>query len=120
VAKNLKANGFWAVDIKEAGTYEITLRSRPHYVKDPPPLNADWAKVYVVYDQPRPVLSKPNATVEEFPGGHDASKTISRNEKSATLVLQLVKGMAKLEATLSGGPHGEHGAYFVDVKRLGK
>ena len=35
VARHPKANGFWAVDVKQAGRYEITLRLRPYYVKEP-------------------------------------------------------------------------------------
>lgn len=121
VAKNPKDNGFWAVDVKQAGRYEITARMRPHYVKDSPPLKAKWLHIKVDYDSLAPMPADPKAEWVDVGAGISASATvIDSDDVPAKMTLELKEGKARLKTTLEGGPNGEHGAYFVDVKWLGK
>jgi hypothetical protein len=98
VARHPKNNGFWAVDIKQAGDYEITLRLRPHYVKEEVPLEATSARIKI--------------------SDTGVSQTIPRGAASVTFIVPLEKGPSKLETWLEGEPRGSPGAYFVNVKRL--
>lgn len=100
VAKHPQDNGFWAVDVTQAGDYEIALRLRPHYVKEPAPLEATSARIKI--------------------GDVEAAEMIKPGATSVTLQIPLKQGPAKLETWLEGEPRGTHGAYFVDVKRLGR
>jgi arylsulfatase A-like enzyme len=101
VSKNPKNNGFWAVDIKEAGEYEITLRMRPHYVKDPPKLNAASARIKL--------------------GRQEVVQVVDPEATSVTMFkARLDEGPARFETWLETPGEKPRGAYFVDVKWLGK
>jgi arylsulfatase A-like enzyme len=94
IRKDLKANGFWAVNIMQAGTYEITLRTRPEHVKAKIP--SGKARVQI-------------GTVNE-------TKVISENSTSITFRVELKPGKAKLQTWLEGKTGKPRGAYFVDVR----
>ncbi len=100
VARHPKANGFWAVDVKKAGRYEITLRLRPYYVKDGVLLEATSARLQV--------------------GNVEAENTIPPNSTSVSFDVSLPAGPAKLQTWLEGESKGSHGAYFIDVERVAK
>ncbi len=99
VARHPKANGFWAVDVKQPGQYKITLRLRPYYIEEPVPLEAATARIQV--------------------GKVEAETTIPRNSTSVSFDVSLPAGPAKLQTWLEGEPKGSHGAYFIDVERVG-
>lgn len=103
VARHPKANGFWAVDVKKAGRYEITLRLRPHYVKDVVPMDAS------------------EGTVEFLRGnsGKGVKFSLESRAEFGRAVIELEKGPAKLQTVLKHKAGDSHGAYFVDVKYLG-
>lgn len=121
VSKNPKNNGFWAVDVKEAGRYEITLRMRPHYVKDPSPLNTHDIRIRVDYDPPESPLDDNCETQAEIQSRIAGISTLAHckpSDVSTKVVLKLEKGPARLTTELL--QNDERGAYFVDVKWLGK
>lgn len=103
VARHPNHNGFWAVDVKKAGRYEITLRLRPHYVKEPVPIEADSTGIEI--------------RGEEFNAASRYQGTTGPS--SVVHVLQLKPGPATLTTKLIHGDQS-HGAYFVDVKYLGE
>ncbi len=90
------ASGFWAVDVTQAGKYEVTLRLRPEGVEFP--LRKGTAKVRV--------------------GDIEQSAAITPGESSATVTLELPKGPAKFQTWLEEENRGTRGAYFVTVKHL--
>ena len=93
VKRDLAANGFWAVNVVQAGTYEITLRTRPEHVKAAIP------------------AGKARLTI----GGADKTKTISQGATGVTFQVQLKAGKARLQTWFEGKGR-PRGAYFVDVR----
>ena len=96
IRKMLRANGYWAVDVRQAGTYEVTLRLRPEGVEFP--LEKGTAKVKV--------------------GDVEQSKAITPGESSATITLELPAGSFKLHTWVDEEKRGSRGAYFVTVKHV--
>lgn len=98
----MKANGFWAIDVTEPGTYEFTLRLRPAGVEFP--LQKGEAVVRVSNKK------KLQSTGDLVP--------IKPGESSARLTLKLPAGPAELHTKINEEKRGERGAYYVTVRRL--
>jgi len=96
VSKDPQENGFWAVDVLEAGEYEFTLRMRP---------------AGVIYDLP------PGKARMKI-GDLEAESPIAEGDFKAVLRVDLPAGPAKLETWLESDSGESRGAYFVDVRRL--
>ncbi len=96
VRSNPKANGFWAVEVVQAGTYEFTLRGQPAVARYA--LNEGTARVKV--------------------GELEATAPITAGQTSVTVTMQLKAGKTKLQTWLAEEGRGERGAFFVDVKRV--
>ncbi|WP_206028623.1 arylsulfatase [Thalassoroseus pseudoceratinae] len=94
ILKGQKANGFWAVDVAKAGTYEITARMRPSYIDETPALNTQIMRVRC----------------------GDVEKTVATQptDKEATLQIELPAGPARLQIWL-GAEAKSPGPYFVEV-----
>ena len=90
-------NGFWAIDITHAGTYEIELRRWPKHINKP--LDAVSAAIHVGSRKETAVLDK------ELP-------------TSITFKLELPKGPTKLQTYMTL-PNGKvRGSYFVYIRRV--
>jgi arylsulfatase A-like enzyme len=89
-------NGFWAVDVAQAGTYRFLLHSRPAWVKEP--LKALRAKVKI----------------------GDNEKVIDIDPKSheAVIEFELQPGETKLWTYLEHENGKSRGAYYVTVERV--
>ena len=97
VAMGLVANGYWAVDVQEAGQYEITLRHRPAWVNAPLPPGMARLKV----------------------GDEVQFKPIPPGASGVPFRITLKLGPAQLQTWLIESKGTSRGAYFVDVKLLG-
>ena len=96
ISRMPKANGYWAVDVKQAGKYEVTLRLRPSGTDFP--LQKGTAKVTV--------------------GDVEQSNAITPGASEAVVTLDLPAGPAKLQTWLEEENRGSRGAYFITVKRV--
>lgn len=93
-------NGPWAVNIERAGTYEITLHRWPPYLRKP--MGAVSARLRI------------GAVLE--------AQTLGEKATGATFRVELEPGPTTLKTwlTLPGPERAEHGAYYVQVRRLGE
>ncbi|MFN6268963.1 MAG: arylsulfatase [Akkermansiaceae bacterium] len=89
-------NGPWAVDVKKAGEYEITLYRWPSYLEKA----MDCVKARL--------------TIGDF----DNSQVIEKSAIKATFRVKLEAGPAMLKTWLTRADEKEHGAYFVEVRRM--
>ena len=91
-------NGFWAIDVANAGMYEIELRRWPKHINKP--LDAVSAAIQV--------------------GGHNKTAVLDEKQlrHSITFKLELPKGPAKLQTYMTL-PNGKiRGSYFVYIRRV--
>ena len=98
IKRDLRANGFWAVKVERSGPYEITLRVRPEHDKGE--LRGGTARLQI--------------------GKVDASKKIPDRANSVTFKVNLTAGDARLRTAFEEANGRKRGAYFVEVKYLGK
>ncbi|MGH9338218.1 MAG: arylsulfatase [Acidobacteriota bacterium] len=85
------ANGFWAVEISRAGTYEFTLRERPAEADFP--LDASRARLKI--------------------GQLDLSQPVATGASSVRFTMKLEAGKTRLQTWLTGKEGASRGAYFV-------
>jgi len=96
IQQNPLTNGYWDVEVEQAGVYELTL-----YQHDQPaeyPLDAVEAR----------------ATI----GVVEATASVEPGSASVTLVLSLPAGRARMQTWLKTKSGEERGAFFVYVKRI--
>ncbi len=103
IRRDLVANGYWAVNVTEAGQYRITLRNRPAHVKHP--LNATSAEVSI------------ESGGEGESSGMGAGQSIDEGATEVSFDVELPAGPAKLTTTLTGKDGKKRGAYFVEIER---
>ncbi|MBL8848888.1 MAG: arylsulfatase [Planctomycetaceae bacterium] len=96
VAKDPAQNGYWSVDVREAGRYEFRLRSRPPGTIQP--IDATTATLR---------LGDVERTIA-VPSGAD----------EAVVSVDLTAGPAHLATEISGGSRPARGAYYVEVRRV--
>lgn len=96
IRADLKSNGYWAVDVKHSGPYQITLRARPAGVTYKFP--AGKARVKVGDQQERAVVEDGQAAIP--------------------LTLTLPAGPTILQTWIVDQSGSERGAYYVEVERL--
>ena len=96
VGKDLKANGFWAVDVVRAGKYLFTLRARPSGVEYA--LKAGTARLKI--------------------GDIEMSQPIAVGADSVTFEAQVPAGSCQLQTWFDQQDASSRGAYFVEVKRI--
>ena len=90
------ANGPWAVDVREAGDYEITLRRWPEQLDKA--MDATAATVSI--------------------GNYNHEVSLDPSATSATFKATLERGPADLLTSLTGNDGKVRGAYFVAAHRL--
>ncbi len=95
IMKNPKTNGYWMIEVPEAGRYRFEL-----------------------YQWDKPAEKKLDATTASVKvGDAEATAKVERGATSVPIELDLPAGEAKLETRLKG-PSGERGAFYVYVTRL--
>ena len=90
------ANGYWAVNIEQAGKYEFTLRRWPAEQKKA--IGATGARIRI--------------------GKIDQSQAIAPGDTASTFKLDVPAGNTRLQTWLDRKDGKKAGAYFVEVKRL--
>jgi hypothetical protein len=98
IRSDVVANGYWAVDVRRAGRYEVTLRSRPASAAEP--LNATRARLLMGSEKTM------GSVARDVPAG----------TTSVTLPVDLQKGPQLLQTRLESGDGATRGAYFVEVR----
>ncbi len=89
-------NGPWAVDVKEAGEYEISLYRWPTYLNKAMDIKA--ARLTI--------------------GDVDQSQNIELSATKATFRVQLKAGESMLQTWLTRPDDKTHGAYYTEVKKV--
>jgi arylsulfatase A-like enzyme len=97
VRSGAMGNGFWAIDITHAGTYEIELRRWPKHIDKP--MDAVSAAIQV--------------------GAHKETAALDKGKPtSVTFQLELPEGPTKLQTYMTL-PNGKvRGSYFVYIRRV--
>ena len=90
------ANGFWAVDVEQAGKYRFTLRHRPEVAAFP--LVAKTARIKI--------------------GDVDVKKPVPQGAAGVDLDVELKAGRTRLTTWLDDSSGKERGAFYVEVTRL--
>jgi arylsulfatase A-like enzyme len=98
VAKDLRANGFWAVDFVRSGTYRVTLRARPAGV--PHLLKAVTAKLRI--------------------GDSERSLPVAVDSESIAFELPIAAGQTRLQTWFEEASGAARGAYYVEIERRGE
>ncbi|HAV62407.1 MAG TPA: N-acetylgalactosamine 6-sulfate sulfatase, partial [Verrucomicrobiales bacterium] len=97
IRRDMWVNGYWMVDIAEAGEYEFTLRRQPRQAGFP--LQATSARIQL--------------------GDANASTDVAEDARQATLTLKVPAGPARMQTWLRNEAAGKtRGAFFVEAKRL--
>jgi hypothetical protein len=87
-------NGPWAVHVKQAGTYEITLHRWPPYLEKP--MDRTAARLTI--------------------GGIDQSRSVEPSAVQAVFRVALEAGPAMLQTWLTRPDGKQHGAYFAEIR----
>jgi hypothetical protein len=101
----MQANGFWAVDVARAGTYEIELRRWPKEVDAPINAAIPGGKA----------ISAKQARLKI--GNVDLTQPIARDAKAVVFTVNLRKGETRLQSWLVDDKGASRGAYYAYVKR---
>ena len=91
------ANGFWAIDVVQAGRYRITLRERP----------------------PEANYALPGIRAHLKVGDLEQQQPIEAGAREAHFELELPAGSTRLQSRLDQSDGSSRGAYFVYVEWLG-
>ncbi len=97
VEKDPAVNGFWAVEVQQAGAYQFLLSRRP--LEAPAPIEAVKAKLDI--------------------GDVQAEINIEPTAVLAPITVRLQPGVTKLTTELLGSDGTKRGAYFATVNYLG-
>ena len=89
-------NGYWAVNVAQAGTYEVELRRWPRHLDEP--IEATHARLKV--------------------GQEQWQQEVSESATEATFTVTLAPGPTTLQTWLTTPDDQTRGAYFVYVERL--
>jgi arylsulfatase A-like enzyme len=101
-----KANGFWAVEVEQDGTYEFALRRWP--VEVDKPINAAVGRGKAI-----------NATTARLKIANvDQSKPVAADATEVRFRVKLKAGKTRLETWFTDDKGASRGAYYAYVKRL--
>jgi arylsulfatase A-like enzyme len=124
VRSGMKANGFWVIDVVEAGSYEIEIRRWPK--------EADAAfneKVQLgpytadTHETNNSMLQAPTKafsikSVRLSVAGFEQTVPLSRGSKSVSSSTYIPKGEHKLQAWMIDESGEEQGAYYVYLRKI--
>lgn len=95
IAKDPRANGFWAVDFVRGGTYRVTLRARPAGV--PHTLKAGTARLRI--------------------GDNERSQPVAADSDSIAFELPITAGQTRFQTWFEEASGAARGAYYVEIER---
>jgi arylsulfatase A-like enzyme len=100
------ANGFWAVEVAQAGEYEFALRRWPKEVDEPITAAIPGGRAIAA--------TRARLTI----GPIDLTEPVAPGAKEVVLRTRLESGRWKLQTWLSAADGTSRGAYFVYVRRI--
>jgi arylsulfatase A-like enzyme len=106
ILKGEQANGFWAVEVAQAGTYEFSLRRWPREVDVP---------IHAAVPGGRAL---PIREARLAMGRFDLVLPIGAEAREAAFRMRLEPGKMRLQTWLTAADGTSRGAYFVYVKRM--
>lgn len=109
------ANGFWSVDISQAGRYRFELRRWPQELDLA--IDASYTDPFPNMEKTAGVAISPNSAQLKV-GPVNEAKPIRSGDKYAEFLVTLPKGPAELRTTFRSEDGTERGAYYVYVERL--
>lgn len=109
IFRGLETNGFWAIDVSQAGEFEFSLRRWPKES------NLAILDLIDAENEPGKPISVKEAKIKI--GGVEKTKPVSKDDKAAAFRLHIPSGKTRLQ-TWFIGDNESRGAYYVDVKRL--
>jgi hypothetical protein len=110
------ANGFWAVDVTQAGRYRFELRRWPKEVNLP--INAPLTDRKPNQREKTSGVAISAVKARLMIGAIDESKPIQPTDKYAEFTVSLPKGSAQLRTAFYGTDLKIRGAYYLYVERL--
>lgn len=96
IAKDIEANGYWTLEVMQAGTYEIELRDRPAGVDHQ--------------------FAEGSARLKM--GDQKQTQTIEANTEVLRFKVALPAGPADLTTAIEETGQSQHGAYYVTIRKL--
>ncbi|MCH6255597.1 arylsulfatase [Puniceicoccaceae bacterium K14] len=121
IRRGEKIHGYWAIDVEEAGTYDVELRRYPPGVNAA--INAELepgGSVMGLTAYRDPAGRSIGATKAIlYVGDYYEEKVVGESNEGIHFTLDLAKGPTKFRATFKTGPKHEDviGAYYAVVKR---
>jgi len=106
ILKGQQANGFWAVDVAQAGEYEFALRRWPKEADQP--INAALPGGQAI------AASRARLVI----GDIDLTGPVPAEAKEVVFRTRLEPGKMKLQTWLTADDGASRGAYFVYVRRI--
>lgn len=123
VRSGMEGNGFWAVDILESGSYEISARRWPIEVDaamdasvELGPYDPDRHTIRENMTAPTKVMNI--RSVRLTVGGYDETIAVVPGQKEARFTAYLPKGEHKVQAWLNLADGSSNGSYYVYLKSL--
>ncbi|MBX3176883.1 MAG: arylsulfatase [Candidatus Hydrogenedentes bacterium] len=107
ILAGLAGNGFWAVEVAEAGEYHFALRRWPREANAPIRAAVDGGAALAIVEARIRI------------GGQEASSPVNEGDVAADFTLRLEKGETRLETAFIDEAGVERGAYYVSVTRTG-
>ncbi len=106
IRNGLKANGYWAVDVAQAGEYEFSLRRWPKEVDGPINAAVGGGKA-IQADRARLRI-----------GDVEVSKPVGKQAAEVTFKVTLRPGKTTLQTWLTAEDGSSRGAYYVYARRM--
>ncbi len=112
--------GYWIVEVAQAGQYEIALRRWPREaqtrIRAGLPAGADVPGVTPLRARPGKAIAIEKATLRV--GQQRAEQSVSADDQEVVFTLDLKAGVTQLEARFHMGEEDWMGAYYAYVRRL--
>ena len=107
IRRGITANGFWAIDVDRAGTYDFALRRWPEEIGE------------FINGSPAAGGKAINARLARLQiGGMDMTKTIAADDTAVLFRMRLKKGKTQMKTWFTDKDGTSRGAYFVYVTRV--
>lgn len=124
VRAGMKANGFWAIEVAESGSYQISVRRWPKEADallgegvGLGPVLADRHEVHNRFYQSE-TLVIPVKSVRLKVGDYDQTIAVSTSSKEAVFNVYLPQGEQKLQSWLITESDETRGAYYVYLRKM--
>ena len=124
VRSGMQANGFWAIDVVEAGSHEIVVRRWPREVDVPLIAKADLYRPDPARHDMNtrmfksPTLAIPIKSTRLKVGDYDQTLAILPSDRETKFSVYLAAGEQKLQTWFTTDSGESWGAYYVYIRKL--